>query len=134
MRRYAAGTHVRGGLYLDPTTGRTAVIPRSGGRLEGADTWYVRVAIPLPLALLLAPLAGALYVIALPLIGLGWMAVSLCRWIWNAQPIRRAAAALFAAPRARPGWGFLMGGRRPAQDSGPKNASGPESKATKETP
>jgi len=118
MRRYAAGTHVRGGLYLDPSTGRIAIVPRRGGRLRGADVSYVRVPLPLPLALLLVPIAGALFVIVFPVVGLALLAGLLCRKVWAATGSGEALTALFAGPHRGPGRAYLLGDRRPKSDGG----------------
>ncbi len=115
MRRYPAGTHVRGGLYLEPLTGRIAIVPQRGGRLEGADGFYVRLPAPLPLALLLAPMVGALYVIVLPFVGLALLVVLLSRKVWVATGAGEALSALFAGTHGRPGLAFLSGGRRPTK-------------------
>jgi hypothetical protein len=112
MRRYPAGTHVRGGLYLNPLTGQVAVVPRQGGMLRRTEGFYVRLAVPPALGILLAPLAGAVFVILLPLIGLGLMVGLLCRKVWAATGMGEALSALFARAHGRPGWAFLLGGRQ----------------------
>lgn len=101
MRRYPAGTHVRGGLYLDPSTCRIAIIPRRGGRLAGTDGFYVRLPVALPLALLLAPLLGALYVIVLPFVGLALLVVLLCRKAWAATGLGEAFRPFRAGAQQR---------------------------------
>lgn len=101
MRRYPAGTPVRGGLYLDPSTCRIAIVPRRGGRLAGTDGFYVRLPVPLPLALLLAPLLGALYVIVLPFVGLALLVVSLCRKAWAATGLGEALRPFRAGAQRR---------------------------------
>ena len=111
MRRYPAGTHVRGGLYLNPLTGQVAVVPRQGGTLRGTEGFFVRLPAPPALGLLLAPLAGAVFVIFLPLIGLGLMVGLLCRRVWAATGMGGGLSALFARAHGRPGWAFLHGGR-----------------------
>jgi hypothetical protein len=112
MRRYPARTHVRGGLYLNPLTGQVAVVPRQGGVLPVTEGFYVRLPVSPALGLLLAPLAGAVFVILLPLIGLGLMVGLLCRKVWAATGVGGALSALFARAHGRPGWAFLLGGRR----------------------
>ena len=112
MRRYPAGTHVQGGLYLNPLTGQVAVVPRQGGVVRGTEGFYVRLPVPPALGLLLAPLAGALYVIVLPFVGLALLAVLLCRKVWAATGAGEALTALFAGDHGRPGWAFLSGRRR----------------------
>jgi glycine cleavage system H lipoate-binding protein len=84
MRRYAVGTHVPGGLYLDPASADLAAIPPEGGMLRGAGRSYIRLPIPLPLVFLMAPLIGLLYVIILPFVGLGLLVGSLLRKAWAA--------------------------------------------------
>jgi hypothetical protein len=112
MRRYPAGRHVRGGLYLNPLTGQVAVVPPQGGALRGTEGFYVRLPVPPALGILLAPLAGAIFVILLPLIGLGLMVWLVCRKVWVATGMGEALSALFARAHGRPGWAFLLGGRR----------------------
>ncbi len=132
MRRYPAGTRVRGGLYVDLEGGRTVLIPRRGGVLRGHGTSYARLPLALPLAFLLAPVAGAIFVVVLPFIGLGLLVGMLCRKVWVATGLGEALSALFAAGHGRPGWAFLLGGRRTQGDGGrmaPPAAPGPAAAA-----
>lgn len=83
---------------------------------------YVRVPVPLPLALVLAPLAGALYVVVLPLIGLALLAGMLWRKAWEAtglggahgragEPARQGAQGTALAGRGPRGGPEGLGGR-----------------------
>jgi hypothetical protein len=124
MRRYPAGTHVRGGLYLNPLTWQVAAVPRQGGALQGTEGFYARLPVPPALGLLLAPLAGAVFVILLPLIGLALMVGVLCRKVWAATGMGGALSALFVRAHGRPGWAFLLGGRQDAAPRDPAAGAG----------
>jgi len=112
MRRYPVGTPVPGGFYLDPLTGDTAIVPRGGGMLRGGGGSYIRLPIPAPLALFLVPLVGLLYVIVMPFVGLALLFGMLCRKAWAATGAREALGAVLGGVHGRPGWAFLLGGRR----------------------
>ncbi len=112
VRRYLVGTRVPGGFYLDPRTGDAVVMPREGGMLRGQGDSYVRLPVPSPLALLLAPFIGLLYVIVMPFVGLALLLAMLCRKAWAATGAGQAFGRLLGGVHGRPGWAFLLGGRR----------------------
>ncbi|MBI4526661.1 MAG: hypothetical protein HY695_22915 [Deltaproteobacteria bacterium] len=69
MREYHGGIWAPPGFYLERTIWKTQAVPRGGQILEGAEeSTYVRLPIPPLLMAFLIPIAGALYVILLPLI------------------------------------------------------------------
>jgi hypothetical protein len=78
MARYTGGMKVPGGYYLNARTWGVEVIPAEGGRLkdmEGAR--YVRV--PFLALFVVVPVLGGLFLLALPFIGLGYLAAGLWR-------------------------------------------------------
>ncbi len=96
MRHILGGTKVRGGFYWDRTRHDLQVVPAEGGVLEGgAERRYVRV--PALALLLLGPVAGGLYVVAMPVIGVALLAKNLVR------KLSAAGAAESAAKPPRPG-------------------------------
>lgn len=69
LTKYAGGELVKGGIYWSLRDGQFVSVARKWGRLEGgAEHGYVKV--PLLLVLILGPLMGLVYVVALPLAGL----------------------------------------------------------------
>jgi hypothetical protein len=78
MARYTGGMKVPGGYYWNARTWGVEVIPAEGGRLkdmEGAR--YLRV--PFLALFVVVPVLGGLFLIALPFVGLGYLAAGLWR-------------------------------------------------------
>ena len=72
------GTQVKGGYYVNGRTFEFATIAVDGARLPGGgDSRWLRV--PTPLMFLVAPALGALFVVALPLLGFGYLGYELAR-------------------------------------------------------
>ncbi len=72
------GAQVRGGYYVNGRTFEFATVAVDGGRLPGgAEARWLRV--PTPLVFFVAPVLGALFVVALPLIGFGYVGYELAR-------------------------------------------------------
>ena len=98
------GQWTKAGTYFGVVGGEWVTIPRGGGVLPGRhEARYLRT--PLPLVVVLGPLAGLAYIIFLPLIGVLVVAQTL---------VRKAAikiGALFAA-LGKKGAPKGIGGRR----------------------
>jgi hypothetical protein len=109
MASYLGGTQAPGGIYWN---GRLAVVtvPAEGGNLPGGSGERYR-SVPWALALLVAPVLGGLYVVLLPFVGLGMLAVHAARRI--AGGARQGARELAATvtPGWRPGEAHLTGRR-----------------------
>jgi hypothetical protein len=103
----ASGTPVKSGTYFNSTR-FSFVQVKDGEALKGAagDRW---IRVPLPLAVVAAPVLGGLFVVALPVIGLAAVAVGLARKL--AGGVKEGAADLAAnlAPAPVPGEAHLTG-------------------------
>ncbi len=67
MTTYESGAAVHGGFYLNPSRWTMTTVGHGGARLpEGPGRW---LRVPAALALLLTPILGAAFVIALPVLG-----------------------------------------------------------------
>ena len=80
MIMYKGGMVVEKGLYWDPVEGRR-INMREDGSLPGKDTAYLKISSAA--LLVIAPLFGMMYVIFLPLFGIGvflisWIAPVIC--------------------------------------------------------
>ena len=99
MARYTGGKRVPGGYYWNPRHWSISPVTDEGGLLPGtpADR-YVRIS--WVTALLLAPILGGLFVVALPFIGFGmffhWA------WTWVTGTAREGVKDLAAT--VTPGW------------------------------
>ena len=99
MARYTGGKQVPGGYYWNPRHWSISPVADEGGLLPGtpADR-YVRIS--WVTALLLAPILGGLFVVALPFIGFGmffhWA------WTWVTGTAREGVKDLAAT--VTPGW------------------------------
>ena len=70
MRRNYGSDWVKAGYYFSPSQWKIATIAREGGELPGeVGVRYIRI--PVPLLMIAAPIMGALYVVVLPVIGIG---------------------------------------------------------------
>jgi hypothetical protein len=98
MARYAGGSKVPGGYYWNPRGWSVEVVPSEGGRLPAANANFVRV--PFPLALLIVPILGAIFLIFLPLIGFGLFAYAVAKRLGGG--VKRHATEL--ASTVQPGW------------------------------
>jgi hypothetical protein len=99
MARYTGGKQVPGGYYWNPRHGSISTVTDDGGFLPGTSAdRYVRIS--WVTALLLAPILGGLFVVALPFIGFGmffhWA------WTWVTGTAREGAKDLAAT--VTPGW------------------------------
>ena len=108
MARYTGGRHVPGGYYWNRRHWSIAAVTDEGGLLPGTSAdRYVRIS--WVTALLLAPILGGLFVVALPFIGFGmffhWA------WTWVTGSAREGVKDLAAtvAPGWRPGEVHLTG-------------------------
>lgn len=127
MFGHKGGEKVKAGTYWSVTTGELASIPQQGVFLPGgAEQRFIRA--PLPLMLLLGPLAGAAYVMFLPFIGFATVAAFLGQRSWQgAKAGGRAVTHMVALPTWAPGIAQLT--RRTAR---PRRAEAP-GKAAPET-
>jgi len=109
MARYPGGTQVQGGYYWNPRNWALTPVPDEGALLPGdASQRYLKV--HWALVLLLAPVAGGLFVVLMPFIGLAMLLQwSLARL---ARALRSGARDLGATvtPGWRPGEAHLTGG------------------------
>jgi hypothetical protein len=124
MKRYAAGTRVETGYYLSTSHLAFTNIGPQAGVLDGeAGERYVRV--PFGLALLAAPVAGLLFVILLPLIGVALTVGVIGKKL--AQKVRGGAAQVAAVvqPPMATGAAYLTG-EKPAKEPGAKAPEHPE--------
>jgi hypothetical protein len=98
MARYLGGTQAPGGIYWN---GRLTMVsvPAEGGALPGGSGERFR-SVPWALALLAAPILGGLYVVLLPFVGFGLLAVH--AWQRVAGGARKGASELAAT--VTPGW------------------------------
>lgn len=66
VTRHSAGESVRGGIYWSRKTWDLTQIPEEGGTLPAADgaTCYYRL--PLPMVMMLGPIAGLAFILFLP--------------------------------------------------------------------
>lgn len=108
MARYTGGRQVPGGYYWNRRHWSIAPVRDEGGLLPGTSAdRYVRIS--WVTALLLAPILGGLFVVALPFIGFGmffhWA------WTWVTGSAREGVKDLAAtvAPGWRPGEVHLTG-------------------------
>jgi hypothetical protein len=103
----ASGTPVRSGTYFNSRR-FTFVQVKDGEALKGAagERW---VRVPLPLAVVAAPVLGGLFVVAFPVIGVAALAWGVARKL--AGGVKEGAAGLAAnlAPAPVPGEAHLTG-------------------------
>jgi hypothetical protein len=103
----ANGMPVKGGTYLN-TTRFTIAQVKEGEALKGSagDRW---VRVPLPLAVVAAPVLGGLFVVAFPVVGVAALAYGLVRKL--AGGVKEGAAELAAnlVPGPLPGEAHLTG-------------------------
>jgi hypothetical protein len=103
----ASGTLVRSGTYFNSTRFSFAQV-KDGEALKGGagDRWF---RVPLPLAVVAAPILGGLFVVAFPVIGVAALAYGLARKL--AGGVKEGAAELAAnlAPGPLPGEAHLTG-------------------------
>jgi hypothetical protein len=98
MTRYAGGTKASGGYYWNARGWNVEVVPAEGGTLPGdGAARYVKV--PFPLLFVVVPVMGALFLVALPVIGFAVFGYAIAKRI--AAPVRRGAAEL--ASTVQPG-------------------------------
>jgi hypothetical protein len=126
MARYPGGTEVPGGYYWNPRKWTLTSVLNEGGVLPGdASQSYLKI--HWVAALLLAPVLGGLFVLALPFVGLAMLA----RWLFLevAGGARRGAKDLAAtvSPGWRPGEAHLTG--RAAEPPADVSAGGAGEKA-----
>jgi hypothetical protein len=98
MARYTGGSKVPGGYYWNPRGWSVEVVPSQGGRLPAVEANFVRV--PFPLALLIVPILGAVFLVFLPLIGFGLFAYAIGKRLGGG--VKRHATEL--ASTVQPGW------------------------------
>ncbi len=99
MRTIETGARARRGYYVGTRSWTLRAVAKDGQRLDGAPgERHVRV--PLPAAVALAPLLGALFVVFLPVVGF-WLA-----GVAAARPALRLVARLTEklAATVEPGW------------------------------
>jgi hypothetical protein len=103
----ASGTTVKSGTYFNSTR-FSLVQVKDGEALKGSagDRW---VRVPLPLAVVAAPIVGGLFVVALPVVGVAALAYGLARKL--AGGVKEGAADLAAnlVPGPVPGEAHLTG-------------------------
>jgi hypothetical protein len=124
MLGHKGGEKVKAGTYWSVTTGELASIPQQGVSLPGgAEERYIRA--PLPLMMLLGPLAGAAYVIFLPFIGFATVAAFLGQRSWQgARAGGRAVTHMVAIPTWAPGIAHLTRRRaHPGRAEAPAKAA-----------
>jgi hypothetical protein len=99
MARYAGGTLVPGGYYLDARHASIVAVTDEAGMLPGTSaSRYVRIS--WVMVVLLAPVLGGLYVVALPFVGLATM----LRWAWAKLTGAAREGAQDLAATVTPGW------------------------------
>ncbi len=98
MNTTKGGTKVKGGFYWNRTDWDMTVIPVEGGTLPGgAERTYTRV--PMLALLFLGPLAGGVYVVSLPVVGLYFLGKNLYRLASGAAGRAHEAREAKKAPR-----------------------------------
>ncbi len=123
MAKYVGAMNVAGGYYWNPRTWEVNVIAEEGGKLPGdASARFVKV--PFPLLFVLVPLMGALFLMALPVIGFGLFAYAIVKKVTGG--VKKGAEDLAATmtPGWTPGEAHLTG--KPGEE---KPAGGKESPA-----
>jgi hypothetical protein len=108
MTTYHGNSNVKGGYYFSINSLNVEVIGEEGGTLAGpATTRYVSV--PFPMLFVVVPVAGLAFLLFLPLIGFGFIAVALVRRVTG--HVSRGADALAAtvAPPHATGAAYLGG-------------------------
>jgi hypothetical protein len=107
MVRYAGGSAVESGYYLNTRSYAVVTLP-ADGRLPGAPgEAFVRV--PWPVLLAAAPIVGGAFVLAYPVIGLSTMAYGLARKVLGAAGQGAGELASTMAPGPLPGEAHLTG-------------------------
>ncbi len=95
--KYGHGETIPAGYYLRNDTWGIVCVPEDGALREGEDLTYYRV--PLPVVLLLGPLAGLVWVFVYPLLGLSIVVYSAFRLVLAPLPwVYRRVSHRFAAP------------------------------------
>jgi hypothetical protein len=108
-KTYAGGTQVKSGYYIDARSFEFKAIAKDGGTLPGkTDARYLRI--PTVVAMAAAPALGGLFVVALPFIGFGVIAVAVARKLGAGA---KEVAATVATPAMPAGQTALTG--KPAE-------------------
>jgi hypothetical protein len=113
MTRHERNTAVKSGYYFNPATLNVVLVPTDGGRLpDEAGTWY---AVPTMVALALAPVCGALFLMFLPMIGVVLVLDRAFKGVVSASSGSAGQLAAAVAPGWVPGEAHLAGkaARRP---------------------
>ena len=107
MKTYRGGEQVKSGIYWNLATGELAQGEAHGGVLPGeVQQRYIRV--PGPLVLALGPVAGAIFVIFLPVMGVvGFLAYLARKLAQLAVPTAQAASRVLL-PSWVPGVSYLI--------------------------
>jgi hypothetical protein len=120
MVKHPGGTLVKKGHYWSPRSLDLSVVPPGGGRLPGTgDRRYVKV--PLPVLVVVVPVAGALFLVLLPLIGAGALALAATRKVLGRVKQGAGELAATIAPGWQPGDAHLTG--RPGEGAGTDESS-----------
>jgi len=107
MARYAGGSTVESGYYLNTRSCAVETMP-DGGHLPGtAQDSFLRV--PWPLLLAAAPIVGGAFVLAYPVIGFSAMVYGLARKLMGAAGQGAEQLAATMAPGPLPGEAHLTG-------------------------
>jgi hypothetical protein len=108
MARHVGGARVEGGFYWCPRGLEIQVVGEGGGVLPG-DGRAVYVKVPFPVLAVVVPLAGALFLVSLPLVGLALVGGALLRRAFGGAREAAADLAGTVAPAWRPGEAHLTG-------------------------
>ncbi len=124
MKRYAAGTKVEPGYYLSTSHWAFANVGPTVAPLAGeAGEQFVKV--PFALALLLAPVAGLLFVMFLPFIGVALAVGVVGKKLGQKLTGGAAQVAAVVQPPMATGAAYLTG-EKPAEKPSEKTAEHPE--------
>jgi hypothetical protein len=95
MRRYQGSQWVKAGYYVSPARREIVSIERDGGELPGeSGVRFFRI--PFPLLMIVSPILGAMYVVLLPVLGLGAIV-----WLGSQKVVSLAKSSPAGAERVQ---------------------------------